>query len=159
MAPRSSRAAALSASSPDGGRHTRGSGQPAFLGAGVTATSGLPDRFCWVLRRPQATSTGQAYRRHRTYLVTCQHWLRQPLCSRADFLTPTQLIDTETDLQIVRPALEKKSPVGVPSHGQAGGGPGGGGVQGTPPLISLPLCQVEDNTGGPRAPAGGGGPS
>lgn len=69
----------------------------------MTATSVLPDRFCWVLRRPQATSTGQAYRRHRTHLVTCQHWLGQALRSRADFLTHTRLIDTETDLQVVRP--------------------------------------------------------
>lgn len=70
--------------------------------------------------------------------MTCQHWLGQALRSRADFLTHTRLIDTETDLQVVRPPSEKKSPGAVPSHGQSGGGPGGGGVQGTPPLVSLP---------------------
>lgn len=123
--------------------------------------SGLSDRFCLVLRWPQATTTGQDYRRHRTHASTCQHWLGQAFCSLAvDFLTHIQLISTKTDLQIMRPALERESPRGCPPRGSPARSRGTVSAESSP-LIALPLRQLEGTTKGweeeLRAPAGGGG--
>lgn len=157
----SSRAAALSASPrwrpPP--VWVRPAGLPAALpGAGTAATSGLPDRFCWVLRRPQATSTGQAYRRHGTHSET-------PALARAGTLLSGRLSHSHSAHRHRNRSSGRETSIreGKPSGGALTraiprGSWGRGSVGNTP--LDLPCPEPEDAAEGweeePRAPAGVG---